>query len=274
LGERAKSSPYDLLTAVGGGLADSTEDAQARLFHRHVSTRFPDAVQGRHLAFGCIADDGAYFYCKDDLDGAPARAAEWVCTRLARTLGLPTADCAILLDPENGRELFGSKRLPSIADSFAVANFLSSPHKNELGEPGHFPGQYLARVRAFDMFIDNPDRGSDNFVLVRDGLQTNLCPNDFGSARLFRCTTDAFPVETERTVSVGKLHQLIHGPHLASAMEMLKELERVPATLIQSFLQEMPESWLSESQRGTFSGFWTNGQKEQRIAKLRSALTG
>jgi hypothetical protein len=256
-----------------GNVLDSPE-TQNRLFHRRVSTRLPGGAQGQHLSFTCIADDGNYFYCKDDRDGHPVRASDWLATRLAREVGIATAPCSIVEDAQTGEKFFGSMRLPSIADRFAVADFLSRTHPNEIGQIGTWPGQYLSMLFTFDQFIDNPDRGHDNFVLVRDGLQTNLCAIDFASARIFRCTIDGFPVETERTIFVGKRDQTIHGAHMESALEMLNRLARVPADLIRSILDEMPEAWLSETARGMFDDFWSNGLREQRLKNLHAALTG
>ena len=259
-----------------GAVPDSgpSLEVQSRLFHRRVSTRLLDSVQGQHLAFTCVADDGSYFFCKEDRNGHPARATDWFATRLARHIGIPTADCAIVEDGETGEEFFGSKRVPSMADRFAVADFLGSPHTNELGGVGTWPGQFLAMLRAYDLFIDNPDRGPDNFVLIRDGSQTNLCPIDFASARIFQCTTDGFPLERDRTIFVGNAHKLIHGPHAESAVEMLKRLAAVPAGIVNCFLAEMPEAWLSGHQRGMFNDFWSDGRKDQRLKNLHAALSG
>jgi len=272
--ERSSKSPF---SDWAGAFSDSTlsPEQQQRLFHRRISTRLPDSVVGRHLAFACIADDGGYFFCKVDAgDQHPARAAEWLSSRLARHVGLPTADCAIIEDLVDGTDYFGSKRLPSISDRFAVADFLDQPHRDELGQIGSFPGQFLAMLRAFDLFIDNPDRGHDNFVLTRDGLQTNLCPIDFASARLFDCTTDRFPVAGERTNFVGNFHQRVHGRHLESAVEMLDRIAAVPASTVNNFLNEMPESWLSDQKRGNFYEFWSDDRKEQRLKNLHIALSG
>jgi hypothetical protein len=275
LGDSTNEPPKTPPAFASGDSTDSADaEIQARLFHRRVSTRFPDAAVGQHLAFGCIADDGNYFYCKDDLDGRLVRATEWIATRLARQVGIATAECVIIEDMESGRQLFGSKQLPSMADRFAVADYLSRPHPNELGDVGTWPGQYLAMLSAYDLFIDNPDRGHDNFVLARDGLQANLCAIDFGSARLLDCTIDRFPVESEATIFVGRLHQQIHGSHRGSALEMVEKLSRVPAAFVETILGEMPDDWLSETHRGTFNGFWSDGRKEQRLANLRSVLSG
>lgn len=271
--DRSLKPPF---TDWAGAVRDSTRglEAQPQLFHRRVSTRLPDSVKGQHLAFTCITDDGGFYFCKEDRNGHPARATEWLATRLARHVGIPTAECAVVEDAETGEQFFGSKRVPSIADSFAVSDFLNTPHSNELGGVGLWPGQFLAMLRAFDHFIDNPDRGPHNFVLARDGSQTNLCPIDFASARLFQCTADRFPLESERTIFVGKLHRLIHGHHPESAGEMLNRLAAVPASVVNGFLEEMPESWLTDHHRGALNEFWSDGRRDQRLKNLHAELSG
>lgn len=247
---------------------------EPRLFNLRVSTRHPNAVNGQHLAFTCIADDGSFIYCKDDANGHPARASEWVGTRLANHLGIPTAACFIIDDVESGESFFGSRQVPSVGDRFEVADFLGRSHRNELGQAGTFPGQFLAMLHAFDLFLDNPDRAPDNFILQRDGGRTNLIPIDYASARLIRATADTFPVESERTISVGNLHRKLHGSHLESAMEMVERIGAIPASIVDDIFNEMPECWLSDRQRGNFDGFWTDGRKDRRIALLRRALNG
>ena len=86
----------------------------------------------------------------------------------------------MVLDSETGEEFFGSRLVESMANSFAVGDFLSKSHEDELGGPRPFPGR--CTVWTFDLFArNNADRGPDNFVLIRDGLLTNLCPIDFTS---------------------------------------------------------------------------------------------
>ncbi len=252
----------------------TNSESQESLFQRRVSTRLPDAVRGQHLAFGCIADDGRYYYCKEDRNGHPARASEWLATRLARAVDLPTVECAVVLDPDTGEEFFGSRQVELVADFFSVRDFLSRPNTDELGGHGAFPGQFLTELRTFDLFVDNPDRGPDNFVLVRDGLLTNLCPIDFASARLIECTTDGFPLETERTIFVGKLHQELHGSHPEFVEKMLEKLAAISVTTVRKILGEMPDLWLTVHQRGKIDEFWSDGRRDQRLKNLRAALSG
>jgi len=220
-----------------------------------------------------MADDGHYFFCKEDLDGHPVRASEWLATRLAARVGIAAADCAVMTD-DDGETYFASKLVPSMADRVILDQFLMTPRPNELGQPGNWPGEYLAMLRAFDQFVDNPDRGNDNFILSREGARTNLCAIDFGSAHLIRGSIDQFPVESDRTMLVGKLHQRIHGVHINAAMEMLGRIAVIPAAAVETIVTEMPESWLSERQRGNLYDFWSSDRREKRIATLRAALTG
>jgi hypothetical protein len=247
---------------------------EPRFFNLRVSTRHPPSVIGQHVAFTCIADDGSFIYCKHDVNGQPVRASEWFATRLADHLGLPTAACFIIDDPETNESYFGSRQVPSIADRFEVADFLNRVHRNELDQIGSWPGQFLAMLRAYDMFVDNPDRAPDNFILQRNGGRTNLVPIDYASARLLKGTVDTFPVESERTILVGNVHQRLHGTHVESAIELVERIGATPRSVVDGIFSEMPESWLNDRQRGIFDGFWTDGRKDRRIANLRRALNG
>ena len=248
-------------------------ELEPSLFSRRISTRFPDAVTGRHLAFGCIADDGGYYFCKYDTDGHPARATEWVATKLAAHVGLVTAPCAVI-QGEAGDTYFGSRQVDSPADRVLLENFLATRRANELGQLSGFPGQYLSMLRTFDLFIDNADRGVDNFVLARDGSMTRLVAIDFASARLLDCNVDRFPVELDRTMLVGKFHQQTHGAYPDSAIEMLGRLAAIPASVVEALITEMPDEWMTARSKGEFNDFWSDGRREKRIANLRAALTG
>lgn len=263
------SVPWDNMSA---GSRSGSSRLEPTLFNRRVSTRYPDAMVGRHLAFGCIADDGTYFYCKQDIDAHPARATEWIATRIADRVGIIVPPCAVLED--DGRTYFGSQEITSLADQTTLDNFLLNPQRNELLQPSPWPGEYLAMLRAFDRFMDNPDRCPSNFLLANNGFSRNLCAIDFASARLLDCAADRFPVESEATMFVGRLHERIHGVFPEAAREMLGRIASIPASVVEGILGEMPSSWLSERQRGNFDAFWSDGRRRQRIDNLRASIGG
>lgn len=245
---------------------------QRPLFNRRISTLLPGQPNGRHIGFRCIADDGQFYYCKDDQDGLPIRASEWICTGLAEHLGIATAARAII-ENDLGQTFFGSRSPKSLADEAEVSRILSSPAKGELGDPHPWLGQYLARLRAYDLFVDNPDRSVRNFVLDRDGSFQRLCAIDFASARLLKLPVSQFPVASEATICVGNVLQKMHGPHWDSAREMIDRIAAVPWAVVDGILRELPEEWLPQDQRGLLNEYWSGDPFRARIAQLRKTLS-
>jgi hypothetical protein len=242
---------------------------QESFLNRRVSTRLPRFPNGKDIDFRCFADDGALYYCKDDKDGRPLRAIEWILTKLAEHLGLSVADCAVIED-DDGRTYFGSKSPSSVAAQVEVSRYMGSPVRGELGQPLPWLGQYLARLWAYDLFVDNPDRCLPNFILDQDGQPRRLRAIDFASARLMDFSTDRFPVESEHTVWVGRVVRKTHGPHLDSALEMIDRIAAVPLNEIDQIVGRMPSDWFSVDQREGLSGFWSEGRRLDRIARLRA----
>jgi hypothetical protein len=257
-------------SSLGGGGGVSSLD-QPSLFRKRISTPLPGLPNGKDIGFRCFVEDGALYYCKDDKNGRPLRAIEWICTQLADHMGVSVADCAVIEDNE-GSTYFGSRSPRSVADTAAVGQFMGAPATGELGQPLPWLGQYLARLFAFDLFIDNPDRSLCNFILDRDTAPRRLRAIDFASARLMHFSVERFPVESDATVWVGRAVRKVHGRHVESAMEMPDWLAAVPVNEIEKILGQMPEDWLSLNQREGLSGFWSDGRRHDRIARLRAFL--
>ncbi|OYY77406.1 MAG: hypothetical protein B7Y43_11080 [Sphingomonas sp. 28-62-20] len=244
---------------------------QESFLNRRLSTRLPGFPIGKDIEFLCLADDGALYYCKGDKDGQPLRAIEWIFTNLAEHLGLSVADCAVIEDYD-GQTFFGSRSPSSVADQVEVNLYIGSPSRGELGQPLPWLGQYLSRLWAYDLFLDNPDRCLPNFILDTDGQPRRIRAIDFASARLMHFSTDRFPVESEHTVWVGRIVRKTHGPHLESALEMIDRIAAVPLNEIDRIVGQMPADWLSVDQRKGLSGFWSEGRRLNRIERLRALV--
>ena len=226
---------------------------------------------GKDMAFSCTDHTGKFFFCKDDRDGKAIRATELIVTRLARRLGIRTADWAVI--EHNGHTFFGSQQEVSSASIFQIRDFLSTQQRNELGQPASFPGEYLAQVLAFDLFVGNPDRGPNNFLLVKDGGISRVCAIDFADSRLTDLITDRFPVALSTTVNIGRRYRSIHGSHQAAATEMVDQIEALPATIFSRIVSEVPHGWLSETAIGGLIEIWGSPGFKTRLASLRSVLT-
>lgn len=244
-------------------------EEQLALLYKRISTVLSYEPVGRDISFRCFAADGGPYYCKEDRDFRPIRATEWVSTMLAQHVGIAVADPAVLEDDELNT-FFGSKGPTSVASDREVELLLNRPSRNELGQAGLWPGQYLASLFAFDMFVGNPDRCIRNFVLDRSAAPHRLCAIDFASAHLIGCTADRFPVESDHTVWVGRAWQKTHGTHFESAQEMLDRLAAVPWSVMDRIVQQMPIDWLDPAQREGLIKFWEGGVRLERISRLRA----
>lgn len=240
-----------------------------QLFARRTRIVYP-APNGADVVFTCHDHNGDFFYCKGDQRGRPVRATELICTRLAERLGIRTAPCAIV--EHDGDTYFGSQQELSPADRFAVADYLTTPQTNELGQSSHFPGEYLAQLNALDIFLSNPDRGTHNFLLVKDGAIQRICAIDFADADLAGLSSHRFPVANSPTVSVGNRLRGIHGPFTDSAVEMVDRIAALPKDVFTRLVNEVPDEWLTQEKRGGLNEIWSSPGFHSRVAILRASL--
>lgn len=241
-----------------------------QLFARRASTVIPP-TNGKDIAFCCIDESGRFFFCKDDRAGRDVRATELIVTRLANRLGIRTADWAVI--EHDGQTYFGSQQEVSSALPFQVQDYLATPQKNELGQPYAFPGEWLAQLLAFDLFVGNPDRGPHNFLLVKDGSMSQICAIDFADSRLTDLATDRFPVAQSTTVHIGRRYRSIHGSHHAAAVQMIDQIEALPATVFSRIVSEVPADWQNDIATGGLIEVWGSPGFKRRLASLRSVLT-
>ncbi|PKB19189.1 hypothetical protein B0I00_1419 [Novosphingobium kunmingense] len=262
------------LPKVGTGqnpILSSDFGSQKPMFPARLNTReFPPA--GAHIALAGRADDGEFYFCKDDRSGQPIRLREFVFSSLAQEVGLPTPGFRVIEDDLTGETFFGSRRLPSTASDAAKKRFLRTERRDELGRHVDFPGRWLSQLHIFDMFLDNWDRSIDNIIALEDGSRLRLCPIDFAAAELANAPPDRFPVAETETVTVAKLLRIVHGFFPDSAHQMLTKIGAVPSAVFGSFFEGLPFEWTDQRERDSLCDFWASQRLGYRIDALRSKL--
>ena len=249
--------------------ATALSNEQEGLFNVRVSTRLPGFPNGNDIQFHCFGDDGHVYYCKTDSNGRLIRATEWIAYSLAQHLGLSVADYAILED-NDGETYFGSRSPKSVvSDQFALERFMRDASKDEVGHPSSWIGQMLARQWAFDLFIGNPDRTLQNFILDQDGRVGQIRAIDFASASLIPLLSGKFPIDDDATIRIGRFVRAQFGVHKAAAFELLDRIEAVPLSTLEEMIAAMPCEWLSRDQASEFKKVWANGQRTDRLNQLR-----
>lgn len=254
------------------GAAPTHLDSQLSLLPTRISTIYPSHPTGKHIKFLCTAVDGLEYHCKVDADGRPIRATEWIAQSVALHLGIAVPEFRVMEDKEGGETFFGSRNLISTAGNFEVRDYLTRKKVNEFGGPTDWFGRRLSGLYALDMFLNNPDRGVNNFLLEKGSPADKLCAIDFADAHLEDITSERFPVATSKTVCNGKFVESNHGFFLDSALEMIENIRVIPVSVIDGIVGGMPSEWMLDDQKRQICGAWADGRHNPRLAALRSGL--
>ena len=228
--------------------------------------------EGGQISLVGLGDDNELYYCKDDRGGWPLRMREAVFGQLARLLDLPTPDYRVIEDEDTGETFFGSRRHPSTVDEFELKRFWRKPTKDDLGRYDGFPGRWLSRLYAYDLFIGNWDRTIRNIVVQREGVSLRLCPIDFAAAELGQRSDQHFPVVSCATHRVARELSWFHGFFPDSAEGMLDQIEAVPPSVFESFFRWLPPEWINVGERETLCEFWAGDRFRKRLDALRAIL--
>jgi hypothetical protein len=251
------------------GLSSTKIGLQPSLLRTRISTIYPAEPIGKDYAFRCEAEEGGTYHCKNDNSGRIVRATEWISQSLASHLGIAVPEFRVIEDKEGVETFFGSQDVCSTAGLFEVRDYLTRNHFNEVGAPNDWLGRWLSGLYALDMFLNNPDRGVNNFVLEQTN---NLRAIDFADAHLEDITSDRFPVATSNTVCNGKFVENFHRFFLDSALEMIENIRVIPVSVIDGIIGGMPNEWMLDDQKSQISGAWAEGRFNKRLAALRSGL--
>src|SRR5579863_6283967 len=132
---------------------------QGQFLPRIIRSSFSSANSADSLGFA-EANNSLEYLVKQDGRGHPVRASEWICSSLARHVGIPTAPFEIVQLPDTTLA-FGSQLIGGLED--------------ESKRPGYLTGTYpidgfsaiLAAIYAFDLFIGNEDRHGGNYLFAQ-----------------------------------------------------------------------------------------------------------
>ncbi|WP_366930209.1 HipA family kinase [uncultured Sphingomonas sp.] len=261
---------WEVMTSSASTIAPRAAPSQDELFPIRATTVQP-FEQGKDISFRCWDVSGRFFYCKGDSSNRSTRAIEAVFTSLALELGISTAPWSTI--EYSGQTYFGSQDRDLTSSHFRTRDFILSTSKDETGRASPFPGSYLSQVLVYDLFINNPDRSPNNFVLLDGYGSDRLCAIDFADASFKSLTSTDFPVALSNTRQLGRRCREIHGEHLAPALEMVERIEGLPRTVFSRIVNDVRDDWLDEVAKGSLCEIWGSSDFRRRLAHLRTGLT-
>lgn len=269
-----RRSMIDRFINESGTFRDDVIHRQLDLFRIKLVTReFPPT--GAQIDVIGRGGDGYRYFCKRDQAGLPIRMREAVFSRLFSRLGIATPEfAAVSYDEDEANSLFGSREHRSTSTNMVRKKFLRTERRDELGRPLEYPTGMFSGVYAADLFVGNPDRSADNFVLHVESERTfRLCPIDFSMANLGVIGhSNKFPVERSETVQVGRDLRKVHMFCESSAFQMVDEIASVTKDEFAGFFRDLPPEWIDPVEREVLHEFWGSQKMFDKLQKLKAGL--
>jgi hypothetical protein len=192
---------------------------------------------------------------------------------LAEAVGVSTP-AAAPIEMKDGNVVFGSRRVPGVAEDIITQFYLTTPSVTNFGTPpatGLTP--LLSAIYAFDMFNYNDDRHFGNYLTYDDNGTRRLHAFDFSRALFWRWPWSGFPTAADNTRVCGALLRQLHGFDFPAASATLTRLGGLPTLAVANIINMMPASWLSPSVVQAFLQWWDSGERTVRIQLLTRGLS-
>lgn len=245
---------------------------QQTLFLRQALTEFPLQQQTADACGEVEADDGHRYYVKGDSNGSATRASEWICREIGEAIGISTP-MAAPIQMIDGRILFGSRRIASVADDLATSKFLTIPVQSNSGESMAVGiSTLVSAIYSYDMFIYNEDRHFTNYLSYDDNGKRRLFAFDFSRAFFWSWPWQGFPDRQSTTRICGRMLREVHGFDKAAADAILNRIDAIKAVSIEHMLARMPTEWLPQSKADELLGWWSGDAKSERVYALRKGI--
>lgn len=259
----------DHTTGAGDRWRAGTSMNQLELLYRRVLWTYPGAAPSFRHPIRARVDDGLDYVLKDDTQGAPVRAREWICHSLADVAGLPVAESRPILTGA-GRVVFGSCVILNGGPGGTAYNLLAGTF--QLAEAQ----QVLSSVYAIDLFLGNDDRHMDNFLVEIDKSGANrIRIIDFSEAAALiePNRRKNVPSVSCNTVQVGRRLRKLYGFSSDAARLALSRLSALSAEKLWGVLDGMPADWLPPDVRKEIRSWWSSAARTSHIEFILKGLT-
>lgn len=218
--------------------------------------------------FFCFCDDGCDYAVKGRARGRYIPHSEWFCKHLGDAVGIPSPECRLV--NVRGEVCFGS-RWESGHDPNDWPDRL---RQNRIERDRVIPT--LSRIFAFDLFVNNIDRHTNNYIVRYQRSGWSFLAFDHSRAWM----SSGWPLpeppmnENYATRRVMKFLNLFLGGTVDQAqMELLLErILSVKVDRIEDIMNCQHPDWLNVSDKDAILTFWSGDALRVRIEKIREGL--
>ena len=243
------------------------EMPKAYLFAQRTINEYPANLGSADAEYIVTAEDGMDYVVKTTKKIFGVPASEWICQNLADACGIPTPQFS-QIELRNGDLGFGSQWDESAIKDQATRNQIV------LAVPGlPILADMFSAIYVLDLFSFNVDRHLGNYFFVRTNLGVGVKAYDFSRAFYSLGWPIPAPPLPSNCHTVACYRSLKVGYPLSPpiAAETLRRIAAVPQATVQSWLDEMPTSWMSDAQKAETVKWWTT-ELPQRLANILLGL--
>ncbi len=200
------------------------------------------------------------YLCKGQKKARHLPSTEWICSSLARDIGLPTPPFEIIeLKSDPGVYLFGSQWLAGSEDCLTA---WQKVHNSEL----------FSRIYGVDVFTHNDDRHLGNYLYINILGEITLKPIDFSrSWRHHGWPMPDPPLQSDcntiMTKAVWEERFVYEKPS-----SVLESISKLPTEWMSATLSTLPEQWLSDVERNYMIEWWVSPARQIRTNRANSIL--
>jgi hypothetical protein len=194
-------------------------------------------------------------------------ASEWLCHHVADACGISTPQFAIV-QLSDGRLGFGSQWDSSSVSDHGTRQKILTEIPGVTGLAAKFSAIYV-----LDLFVHNDDQHEGNYFFVKTRGGHGVKAYDFSRAMLYHgWPMAALPLpracNTMRCFSALRVGY----PFDATAVrETIRRLRGVTPNQVRSWMQEMPDEWLSDHDRVRVYNWWAD-EADNRIKFIENGL--
>ncbi len=215
---------------------------------------------GADADFIAICDSTTERYlCKGQSKYLHLPSTEWICSSLARDVGLPVPPFSVIeMVTDPGIYLFGSQWIAGGLDFTVALSRVSNP-------------DLFSQIFGLDWFVHNDDRHLGNYLYIEIQGDVILRPMDFSRSWKHH----GWPLPN---LPLNPCHTLVQKPHWQSQFgynkpdAILDRIEALPTDWMEKTLAALPPAWINDADSADLIQWWMKSGRPARVTQSKLTL--
>ena len=199
------------------------------------------------------------YLCKSQDQTKLLPLTEWICSTLAKDIGLPVPDFSVVeVETMPEKRMFGSKWVSGLIDPLQV-NLTCIANSEE-----------FSRIFATDLFAHNIDRHYANYLYVNVGNSINLMAIDFSRAFLYHgWPLPPLPMGPCNTLNFKTKWEVLFP--VATQEALLGMILAMPVEWMENIIALAPDEWCDAETKSRLCSWWKQ-DRSSRVDAVKGVL--